>query len=156
MIDWGNLVVWPFLLGGAAICALWNWRAGVLFAMAIVGVKITQYVAADPSQLFFFSIYSVLGVLAFFLWDKHAGVVLCLVGLIFASHMAGLIEHFPKVILTEIAVILGMLTCAISGPSGGILANTSNSHSNGLHNHATGRPVYHGAIAARSSKVDRP
>ena len=129
-----DIIVWPWLLGGAALCALRNWRAGVLFAACVLGVKLIQYVGISPPQLHFFALYSFLGVAAYLGWDKHAGVVLCLVGIIYATHLFGLTTDDLKLLLTEIALFAGMLVCAYNDPSNGILARPAdtNSHRHGF------------------------
>ncbi len=91
----------------------------------------------------FFSIYSVIGVLVFFKWDKHAGVVLCLAGMVYIPHMAGFIMQFPKIVLIEVLLFLGMAVCAYNGPSGGILARLAHSDSTGSGRLARGGQVSH-------------
>lgn len=115
------MTVWPYLLGAAALSSFWNWRAALMFALAIgVGQATTRL---DLSQAHLLAGYTLLAVVATFLIDMYSGLVLALFGLTIGLHMAGFIGHTSKVIAGEIMLIMGMLFCGYNGPSGGIWAS---------------------------------
>lgn len=115
------MTVWPYLLCGAGLLALRNWQAALAFALCVVLVR----VSLPLGHLAFFAIYSCIGALAFFLWDKVAGVALCLVALLIVAHLIGWVGYAPKTIAAEVVLVIGMAASAYSGPSGGILARPS-------------------------------
>ena len=125
MTVWPYLPVWPFLLGLCAICALFNWRAALAFALCIGVTKLLKSGNFPVEQIYFLAIYSCIGCLCFFLWDKVAGAFLVFVGMLYVGHVIGWVGHYPKVILAELVLVLGMFVSAYIGPSGGILARGS-------------------------------
>lgn len=99
-----------------------NWRAAVMFALALgVGQVTARY---QLSQTHLLAGYTLLAVVASFYFDRYSGLVLALVGLVIGAHILGYTGHRTKVLAGEALIIAGMLFCAFHGPSGGIRANS--------------------------------
>ena len=112
------MTVWPFLLAGSAACAYYNWRAGIIFALAVcVGQATTRL---ELTQLHLLAGYSVLAIVACFFFERYSGFVLATFGLVIGAHILGFIGHLPKVIAGEVLLFAGMIFCAFNGPSGGL------------------------------------
>lgn len=112
------MTVWPYLLTGCAITALWNWRAAIVFALAVgVGQATTRL---ELTQVHLLAGYTLLAVVACFFFDRYSGFVLAAFGLVIGAHLMGSIGHLPKVIAGEVLLIAGMLFCGFNGPSGGL------------------------------------
>ena len=112
------MTVWPYLLAGCGITAFWNWRAALMFALAIgVGQATTRL---NLSQAHLLAGYTLLAVVATLFIDLYSGFVMAAFGLVIGAHIFGLIGHLPKVIAGEIMLVAGMLLCGFSGPSGGL------------------------------------
>lgn len=114
----GNL--WTILFIGCAICARWNWQAALIFALAVVAGQATTRL--DLSQVHLLGAYTLLAVVAFFFFDRYAGVMLAAIGLVIGAHIIGLVDNRLKIIAGEVILLAGMLFCAFSGPSGGYFA----------------------------------
>jgi hypothetical protein len=112
------MTVWPFLLAGSAVCAFWNWRAALFFALAVGSGQATTRL--NLSQVHLLAAYTLLAVVASYFFDRYSGFVLALFGLVIGAHIAGVIGHLPKVIAGEFLLVAGMLFSAYNGPSGGI------------------------------------
>lgn len=130
MAAFPSIAVWPILLGIAAICAFWNWRAMIVFAAAILAIRlfleITQLEVKEGfSQLVVFAIYSCIGVMSLFFWDKLAGAVVIVLAFFTLIHIIDLLDWRAKVIIAEVVMVLGMLASAYLGPHTGILARSS-------------------------------
>jgi hypothetical protein len=132
------VTVWPFLLAGSAICAYWNWKAAIMFALAVgVGQATTRMELPQPYLL---AGYTLLAVVASMFVDRYSGFVLAAFGLVIGAHILGAIGHLPKVITGEIMLVAGMLFCGFNGPSGGLWERSSTSvadrHSRSVAGHA--------------------
>lgn len=123
MSIWPYLPVWPFLLLGCAIASLYNWRAALACAIAVIAVKVVKATGFEQEQIIFFAIYSGAG-LASYLWlDRVAGYFLAAIGLLYIAHIIGAVGQYPKVILAEALLVSGLVAGALGGgPTGGILA----------------------------------
>lgn len=114
------MIVWPFLLAGCAVTAFWNWKAAIMFALAVgVGQATTRF---ELSQTHLLAGYTLLAVVASFFVDRYSGLVLAVFGLVIGAHIVGVIGHLPKVIAGEVLLVAGMLFSGFNGPSGGIWA----------------------------------
>lgn len=138
------MIVWPFLLAGCAVTAIWNWKAAIMFALAIgVGQATTRL---ELSQVHLLTGYTLLAVVATFFIDRYSGFALAAFGLVIGLHLAGVIGHLPKVIAGEVLLVAGMLFSGYNGPSGGIFDRSADAS---FHRHDTG-----GDAVARSAQED--
>lgn len=111
---------WAYILMGlTALAAYWNWRAALAFFVALCVAMIVTAVGSPYTGVYFFASYACIGVLSFFLWDKIAGALLCVVSLPSFAHAIGLIEQMHRDYVGEFLFALGLLFTALSGPSGG-------------------------------------
>jgi hypothetical protein len=72
-------------------------------------------------QLWFMMLYSVTAFATLFFVDRVAGGFLAIIGAVFCLSLLGVIEPRTKIILSEIAIVTGLLASAWAGPSGGLL-----------------------------------
>ena len=112
------MTVWPYLLGGCAVAAIWNWRAALVFALAIIAGQATTRL--ELSQVDLLAAYTLLAVVATFFIDRYSGLVLAAFGLVIGAHLLGFIGHLPKIIAGEVLLVAGMLFSGFNGASGGL------------------------------------
>lgn len=115
-------MVWPFLLIGYCVTAVFNLRAGLAFIVCLIAIQLIQKYQFDLEQVYYCATYTCIGAFVFFFLDRVSGVALALCGIVYALHVFGLVDHRPKMIAAEVALVLGMLASAYGGPSGGLLA----------------------------------
>lgn len=109
--------LWVILLIGCALCATRNWRAALIFMLAIcVGQATTRL---ELSQYHLLAGYTLLAVVACFFIDRYTGVILAVIGIVISAHLLGLIDNKTKIIAGELLLIAGILACGINGSSGG-------------------------------------
>jgi len=91
-----------------------------LFALCIVAVQVVLLLKVQQAQLSLLAVYTTAAVIGGLFIDKIAGAFLALIGVIIAFHILGLIPHNLKLYAGESLIILGVLACGWSGPSGGL------------------------------------
>lgn len=64
--------------------------------------------------------YSCFAFVVLFLVDRTAGGFFALVSVLMCVYLFGFIEHRTEMILSEIALVLGMIASGIIGPTGGL------------------------------------
>ncbi|WP_439150784.1 hypothetical protein [Sulfitobacter sp.] len=122
MIVWPYLPVWPFLLLGAGLCGVWNLRAGIAFAVAVLLVRASIYLGLSDPLIFRMVMYSVMAFVVLFFVDRIAGGFFALVSATLSFAILGHIDMRAHVIASEAVLLFGMLASAISGPTGGLLS----------------------------------
>ena len=152
---WPYLPIWPFLVGGAAICCFWNWRAGLSIAASIVSVITIQSFHFSHEQVLFLAVYSLIGAVTFFFMDKIAGVVLCAIAMVYVTHVIGVTEQLPKIILVELLLVLGIVGCGINGPSKGLFLGDNLSDRNRYIDHDRWRGIFVSTRKGADSEGDR-
>lgn len=120
-------MVWPFLLAGAAICAYWNLKAGLSFAVCILLVRAGVYFELNNPLLFRMVLYSVTAFVVLFFVDRVAGGFFALVGIALALALLGIMGVRTQLIASEAVLLVGMLASAWAGPTGGIYNPVSHS-----------------------------
>ena len=121
MTVWPYLPVWPILLL-VSLCTLpLNHRSAIVFFAVIAAVKGVQVIGLQQEQAALLALYTIAAAVCFFFVDRVAGVFLAIIGVVFAAHIFGIIDHRPKVLAAEAVLVLGMVISGISGPSGGTL-----------------------------------
>lgn len=141
--------IWPILLIGCAVGSYWNWRAALTFATCVIFVRLILYFGLNNQQLLFMMLYSVTAFAALFFVDKMAGGFLAIVGLLFCLSLLGVIEPRTKMILSEIAIVVGLFASGLAGPSGGLFT-PSGFNSHGRRRADVSGMVRRGGLAARS------
>lgn len=122
MSIWPYWPVWPFLLALAVVCSFWNWRASAAIAAAIIGVQLIKGLGLPQTQILYFGFYVALGFVTFTLFNKIAGAFLTAIGLVYLFHILGYIPHYPKIIITEFILVVGLFIGVSDGGNGkGIL-----------------------------------
>lgn len=138
MTVWPFLPVWPFLLALCVLASLRNWRAGLLFAACILGVRgILEYDVAAPLSLpqpiiAHMVLYSVMAVIGLFWVEKTAGAVLAVVSALMGLAIFGFISHRAEIIASEFVIVLGLAASAFLGPNRGIFARVGSRAWRGL------------------------
>lgn len=114
------MTVWPFLLLGSAVCAYWNWRAGLAFAICILLVRAGIYYELNNPILYRMVLYSVTAFVVLFLVDRIAGGFFAVVSILLIAALFGFVEIKVQVIASEAVLVLGMFASAFFGPTGGL------------------------------------
>lgn len=143
MTVWPFLPVWPFLLIASTICGVWNLRAGIAFAAAILSVRATIYLGLNDPLILRMVIYSGMAFVVLFFVDRIAGGFFALIGITLVLAMLGHMEVRTHVLMSEAVLLLGMVVSGINGPSSGIL--------NPVHHH---RPDHSFDMAPQHSAAD--
>lgn len=117
-------MIWPFLLLGYCVTALYNLKAGLAFILCLVTVRAIKYCGFELENLAFFATYSCIGFMVFLFFDRMAGYALLACAVIYFLHLAEIIDHRPKMIAAEVMLVLGMVASVFGGPSGGITADS--------------------------------
>ena len=126
------MAVWPFLLMGYCLTAVYNLRAGAAFILCLIAIQFVKRMAFAFDQLLYCAIYSCIAAVVFFFFDRLAGVAFCLCGLVYALHVGGLVDHRPKMVIAEVFLLLGMIASAYNGPSGGYMARDGSIYARGF------------------------
>lgn len=116
--------IWPFLLLACAVGSYWNWRAALAFASCVIFVRLILYFELNNTQLWFMMLYSVMAFAVLFFVDKVAGGFIAIVGVLFCLSLLGIIEPRTKMIISEIAIVAGLLASGMAGPSGGLYSQS--------------------------------
>ena len=103
-----------------ALAALNKPAAAMLFFAICSGRAVSHY---DLSQSHLIVAYLLLAVVAVFFVDWVSGLVLILVTFAIILGMREILDHVAKVRAGEAILVIGMLFCGLSGPSGGIWSN---------------------------------
>lgn len=143
MTVWPFLPVWPFLLLASGVCGIWNWRAGLSFAIGIGLVRSIIYFELNNQVVWLMALYSCLAFVVLFLVDRTAGGFFALVSALMCVYLFGFIEHRTEMILSEIAIVAGMIASGIIGPTGGLYTPISSD-----------RPVNNCDMVARPAATD--
>lgn len=125
-------MVWPFLLLGYCITAVYNLRAGAAFLICLILVQGVKYTQFHLDQMAFFAIYSCVGVMVFLFFDRMSGVAILACGVIYGLHLFGVIPHRPKMIAAEVALFAGMVASVFGGPSGGFFTHSGGTFGAGM------------------------
>ena len=131
--------IWPFLLLACAVGSFWNWRAALSFASCVIFVRLILYFELNNAQLWLMMLYSVIAFAVLFFVDKVAGGFIAIVGVLFCLSLLGIIELRTKMILSEIAIVAGLLASGMAGPSGGLFSPSG-------FNRNAGGPVHGGDL----------
>jgi hypothetical protein len=135
--------IWPFLLLACALCSFWNWRAALAFASCVIIVRALLHFELNNLQLWFMMLYSVTAFAVLFFVDKVAGGFLAIIGALFCLSLLGIVEPRAKMILSEVAIVAGLLASGLAGPSGGLFSPS------GVYRAVSG-PVHDSGLAGRS------
>jgi len=139
MIDWLtsqflNPTWWHGLLVAYLVCALWNWRAGLVYILALIACRVIvdapwyqSDMAVGPiqvaaGQVAIFAVYTSIGAISLFLLDVVAGVFLCIVATLYGISLIDVISNSLKMKVAEVLLLLGVVCSAYMGPSGGIIS----------------------------------
>jgi hypothetical protein len=97
-----------------------NWRASFMFGLVVILVRIAFHFGDKQPTLVMAVIYACVAGLCLFFFDWVGGFVLAVIGFLIALEFVGILPNYPRQIIGEITFLLGVLFCALSGPSGGI------------------------------------
>ena len=117
-------MVWPFLLLGYCVTALYNLKAGLAFILCLVFIRAIKYCGIELENLAFFATYSCIAIMVFLFFDRMSGVAFAACGIVYGLHLFGVIDHRPKAIAAEVILVLGMVASVFGGPSGGYWADS--------------------------------
>lgn len=112
-------MIWPALLFLAVISAYWNWRSAFAFSACITLTAWANSLGIPFEVVWFSAIYTGIGALCFFLWDRVASLFLAMVGLLFALQGFGYIPLGVRQFAGEAVFVAGIIAAGVSGPSGG-------------------------------------
>lgn len=153
MSIWPYWPVWPLLLIACGVASLWNWRAGLAFAAVIIAMQGVKAVDLAQPQGVYFTLYVLAAVIAYGFLDRIAGYTMAIVGFVYLLHLLGYIPHYPKVIIAEIVIGLGLIIGAFNGgQSGGLRAMDWSGHSVG---HSAAGAGGQGGVARDQGAVDK-
>ena len=120
--------VWPLLLASCGVAAYWNWRAALLVALCVAGVRINLALGLQQPMVAHMVVYSLVAFVGVFFVDILGGAALVIVSILMGAAFFGLIPHRAEIIASEVVLVLGLIASGISGPTGGMLdRNTSSS-----------------------------
>ena len=97
-----------------------NWRASFMFGLVVILVRIAFHFGDKQPTLVMAVIYACVAGLCLFFFDWVGGFVLAVIGFLIALEFVGILPKGLRQIIGEIVFLLGVLFCALSGPSGGI------------------------------------
>lgn len=132
-------------MAAAAVSAWWNWRAALAFLLCLCAVRGIVYFELKPIQLWLMLLYSVAAVVALFFVDRVVGGFFAIISLLLGISLLGVMPRHAQIVTTEIALILGVVTSAWNGPSGGLYHYTRH----------TDRPDTSGVVSAFDMASDR-
>jgi hypothetical protein len=103
-----------------AVCGYWNWRAAASFAICVLLVRAIHYFGLNNPVVLRMVVYSVAAFVVLFFVDRIAGGFFAFVSASIILTMFGFMEMRTHVILSEAALVLGVVISAFSGPSTGL------------------------------------
>jgi hypothetical protein len=108
-----------------AVCGYWNLRAAASFAICVLLVRAIHYFGLNNPVLLRMVVYSVAAFVVLFFVDRIAGGFFAFVSASIILTMFGFMEMRTHVILSEVALVLGVVISAFSGPSTGLFTPVS-------------------------------